>query len=247
MKDPKGKFARWILQLEEFGPTIHFVPGAELPHADALSRAAHSGDTRPSETELPWTVHDHSPLLGNGSIQKWHAEDPDFKFLRNYVTHGRALPPHVHGTWRHLLPYLLVIDGLLYHQSSSQHLQVLIPPLHSREVFDLFHGSPSGGHYGYQKTYATLVQKYSWPRMKNDIEEWCRTCMTCQASKHPNRAARAPLENIVVGAPMEIIGVDIMGPLPVSTQGNRYILVFIDLFTKWAEAYPVKQIDAISL
>ena len=155
MKNPKGKFARWILQLEEFGPSIHFVPGTELPHVDALSRASHSGDNRPSENELPWTVHDYAPVLGNSSIHKWHAEDPDFKFLRNYVTHDRPLPPHVHGTWRSLLPNLITIDGILHHQSSSNHLQVLIPPLHSREVFDLFHGSPSGGHYGYQKTYAT--------------------------------------------------------------------------------------------
>src|SRR5258705_6394172 len=247
MREPKGKFARWILQLEELSPSIHFVPGTELPHADALSRAAQSGDTQPSEVELPWTVHDHAPLLGKNSIQKWHAEDPDFKYLRNYVTYDQALPPHVYGTWRTLLPHHVVIDELLQGLSQSQHPQVLIPPRHAREVFDLFHGSPSGGHYAYQKTYATLVQKYSWPEMKKDIEEWCRSCLTCQACKHPNRAARAPLENIAVGSPMEIIGVDIMGPLPVSTQGNRYILVFIDLFTKWAEAYPVKQIDAITV
>jgi transposase InsO family protein len=32
---------------------------------------------------------------------------------------------------------------------------------------------------------------------------------------------------------------DIMEPLPVSERGNRYVLVVMDYFTKWAEAYPL--------
>jgi len=38
---------------------------------------------------------------------------------------------------------------------------------------------------------------------------------------------------------MERIAIDIMGPLPVSQSGNRFIMVVGDYFTKWMEAYPL--------
>lgn len=49
----------------------------------------------------------------------------------------------------------------------------------------------------------------------------------------------APLQQYQVGAPMECVALDILGPFPVTEQGNRYVLVAMDYFTKWPEAYAV--------
>ncbi len=38
---------------------------------------------------------------------------------------------------------------------------------------------------------------------------------------------------------MERIGVDILGPFPVTEAGNRFVLVAMDYFMKWSEAYAV--------
>jgi hypothetical protein len=46
---------------------------------------------------------------------------------------------------------------------------------------------------------------------------------------------------IPVGYPFEIMGADIIGPLPVSNNGHRYILTFTDHFTKWVEAFALKK------
>ena len=43
-----------------------------------------------------------------------------------------------------------------------------------------------------------------------------------------------------VGAPLEKIAVDVLGPLPVSVKGNRYLLIVDDYFTEWVEAYPLE-------
>ena len=47
------------------------------------------------------------------------------------------------------------------------------------------------------------------------------------------------LADFRVGAPMDRVAVDILGPLPVSHDGNQYILVLVEYFTRWVEAYPL--------
>lgn len=48
-----------------------------------------------------------------------------------------------------------------------------------------------------------------------------------------------PLQEYRMGAPMERMGVDILGPFPQSDWSNRYVLVAMDYFTKWPEAFAV--------
>ena len=48
-----------------------------------------------------------------------------------------------------------------------------------------------------------------------------------------------PLRLYNVGAPMERIAIDVLGPLPVTERGSKYLLVAIDYFTKWPEAFAI--------
>ena len=56
--------------------------------------------------------------------------------------------------------------------------------------------------------------------------------------------SRAPLKSVVAGYPQQIVAVDIVGPFPESEEGNRYILVASDYFTRWMEAYAIKNQEA---
>ena len=79
--------------------------------------------------------------------------------------------------------------------------------------------------------------------MKDDVINYCRTCDKCSAKKS-SAAPKAPMCHFVVGEPMEKISLDILGPLPTSNNGNKYILVLVDGFTKWTEAYALKNQEA---
>jgi hypothetical protein len=54
------------------------------------------------------------------------------------------------------------------------------------------------------------------------------------------------MQSIPVGKPMEMLGMDFMGPFPETMDGNRYILVIGDYFTKWTEAFAVKDQTALT-
>ena len=49
-----------------------------------------------------------------------------------------------------------------------------------------------------------------------------------------------------VGAPAERVAMDILGPLPESESGNKYLLV-AHYFTKWPEAYALPNQEAITV
>ncbi|KAJ8957235.1 hypothetical protein NQ318_007799 [Aromia moschata] len=46
------------------------------------------------------------------------------------------------------------------------------------------------------------------------------------------------------GAPFERVVVDILGPLPVTDRGNKYLMVVMDYFSKWPEAVPLPNQEA---
>ena len=50
-----------------------------------------------------------------------------------------------------------------------------------------------------------------------------------------------------VGSPMERIAIDVLGPLPITETGNKYILIVADYFTKWVEAYPMPNQEATTV
>lgn len=79
--------------------------------------------------------------------------------------------------------------------------------------------------------------------MFNDVQHWCRTCAHCAMKKRARAINKAPLLPISVENAFERVGVDCVGPFPVSKSGNRYIVVFSDYLTKRPEAFAVPTID----
>ena len=55
--------------------------------------------------------------------------------------------------------------------------------------------------------------------------------------KTQHQKNKAPPQPVLTGCPMQIVAVDILGPLPQTNSGNKYILVAGDYFSKWVEAY----------
>ena len=135
-------------------------------------------------------------------------------------------------------------DGLLCKRWESDdgrrvRHQVIVPKLHREELVSELHGGQTGGHLGQKKTLAKVRQRFYWAGMSADVRSFVRQCDTCASKKSPAKARKAPLQQYAVGAPMQRVALDILGPLPETERGNKYILVIGDYFSKWVEAYPV--------
>ena len=63
--------------------------------------------------------------------------------------------------------------------------------------------------------------------------------MTCASVKKPPQNPRAQLGQMPVGAPMDRLATDILGPISLTPRGNCYILLVTDHFTKWVEIFAV--------
>ena len=105
----------------------------------------------------------------------------------------------------------------------------------------------SAGHLGQHKTLARVRQRFYWHGLKNDVIGWCNSCDACATRKGPIRRGRAKLQQFPVGCPLERVALDILGPLPRSQAGNRYILIVADYFTRWTEAFAIPNQEACTI
>ena len=101
------------------------------------------------------------------------------------------------------------------------------------------HDSVVGGHKGVAKTYNRIRDGYFWLGMKEEIEEYVRFCEECQRKKLVRVKPRQPMT--ITSTPeqaFEVLGIDIVGSLPLTTSGNKYILTLQCNLTKYSYALP---------
>jgi transposase InsO family protein len=80
--------------------------------------------------------------------------------------------------------------------------------------------------------------------MKKDIEQFIKECDECQRSKRTHEY-RAPLSEVMEARfPFDFTSLDITGPYAETPRKNRYLLTFLDHFSRCAEAIPVHNISA---
>ena len=79
--------------------------------------------------------------------------------------------------------------------------------------------------------------------MKQDVQEHIRTCDRCQ-KRNLRKDEIARQASKTPDNPFQHIGIDVMGPLPRTMTGKRYIVLAIDWLIKWPEAQAIESADA---
>ena len=114
-------------------------------------------------------------------------------------------------------------------------------PLESQsEITKFFYCSYLSGHFGIQKTYNTIINKFWWPKLLSDVKEHINSCLICNRVKHPHIKEGYMAINPWPYQPLKVISIDCIVKLLKTPRGYNNILVINDHFSKFIELYAVK-------
>ena len=199
----------------------------------------------------------HEDIACLNDVEKFQRQDEDLSVILNWIENNDERPG-----WSIVAPCsrttkilwaqwdsLRVLENCLYRlwegtTATESRYQLIVPKKLRDEVLAQVHGTETSGHFGVNKTLQRLKQRFYWPSCRFDVKQWCASCDKCSSKKGPRRKPKGPLKLYNVGAPMERIAVDVMGPLPLTRHDNKYLIVAMDYFTKWPEAYAVPNQEA---
>lgn len=118
---------------------------------------------------------------------------------------------------------------------------VTTPTLSERhDIMVECHESTVTGHKGVTKTYHRIRANYYWSNMKDDIQYFIQQCLQCKLKKLTRVPTRQPMAiTDTPGTSFEKCAMDLVGPFPVTSNGNKYILTLQDLLTKYTIAVPI--------
>nr|KYP59508.1 Gypsy retrotransposon integrase-like protein 1 [Cajanus cajan] len=142
--------------------------------------------------------------------------------------------------WRAEIKEYVVIADQLYKRGFSTPLLKCLNSAEADYVTREVHEGICGLHSGARTTVSKHLRAgYYWPTMNTDCAMFIKKCQPCQ--KHGN-LVHQPAEQlhcIPPAWPFSTWGADILGPFPVAKGQCKFLIVAVDLFTKWIEVEPL--------
>ena len=161
----------------------------------------------------------------NYIVKMWWARFPQLVLSRNGVLYIRWEAVKVNETpWYRVV----AVDTMFPH------------------VLSELHDAKTAGHLGQKKTIDRLKRaRFYWPGMCSYARRWVQNCKVCAARKNSKHAKRSPLQQYRVGSVMDRVSIDLVGPFhPRTRRGNCWILTVSDQFSRWAEAFALRNATA---
>jgi transposase InsO family protein len=118
--------------------------------------------------------------------------------------------------------------------------RIVVPETLRHGLIQAHHEGPECGHQGVRRTFHRMEPYFWWPKMRRDIARVVGGCYKCQIFKTLPDKRVGLLRPIIAERWLDLVGIDIVGPLAVAESGNAYILTAIDHCTRWCMAVPMK-------
>ena len=208
-----GRRARWAEFLQEFDCTIQYVKGEDNGAADAFSR-------RPDL----FAINATEVTLQESFLTELKASYEEDVYLQ------QAMRGH------HKHPVLLKVDDLYQHRFGK----LYIPLSFRKQLVMEAHRTAYSGHFGVDRVTAKLQEHLWWPRMRQSVAKFLKSCHECQVVAPRNKVKYGlckPLE--VPRKCWEHLTLDLITGLPTSREGQHdSCVVFVDRLSKMVHYAP---------
>lgn len=176
-------------------------------------------------------------LLGISSL-KMAVEKTGINSLRMSLVENdlEKLPPF---TLRNTIQHVFTHSNVIFTLCTGK---IQVPPEDMRKaIISEYHSSLVGGHKGVTKTFRLIRNRFVWPELKKNVENFVRTCISCQRQKLVRIKTRQPM--VITDTPADAfdkVSMDLVGPLPITPDENQYVLTIQDNLTKYCLGFPIK-------
>ncbi|GBG75316.1 hypothetical protein CBR_g19948 [Chara braunii] len=210
---------RWLHDIDVYSFELKHKKGCYNRVADALSR-------HPEFMTCLVGSYDPRRKLKKDLVEHT-AKDPDLSPILEQLKADPNSQPDFHGC-----------EGLVFRRYGK--FDRLCVPNHAplrTHFLDLAHGR--SGHFGFEKTYGSLLRQFDWPGMKGSAQKFIAECQVCERTKvhrHKPYGLLRPLP--IPDGPGESISIDFTDMGKVRAAGNSQVMVIVDRFSKFLNLIP---------
>lgn len=230
--------ARWHLYLSRFDYRIVHRPGKTMHLSDPLSRQFKVKDSEDNKgitmIKPEHFIHSATVTLSETDLERRirEASSREAEVLSLLKKMVRSSPQSLARG----VPDWEEIDGLTYYQN-----RLYIPKDGDlrTEVLRLVHDHPAAGHPGRNATYELASEQFWWPGMSAMVAKYVEGCDRCARMKESIRPSRSVIPLEVPTQPWEVVGIDLIGPLP-ECQGKNAVLTYVDHYTGQVKPVPTR-------
>jgi hypothetical protein len=120
-------------------------------------------------------------------------------------------------------------DGMLCHLG-----HLCIPSSERMKLIWEAHYSRVAGHFGVEKTVEMLQKHFYWPKLRQDVSKYIRSCTACTISKQTTKKHGMYTPLPTPNRMWESISMDYMLSLPSTKRGNDFVFMVVHRFSKMA-------------